>query len=79
MLQQFSDEGSQLQLCAGEELHYSEICATYPKLVIKNTHWSVSLDNQIIQPVSPAYQLGAHLWANPVENMSYSSIATIIN
>ena len=44
MLQQLSVEGSQLQLWAGEELHYSEMCATYPKLVIRNTHRSVSLD-----------------------------------
>ena len=56
MLQQLSVEGSQLQLCVGEELHYSGY-ATYPKLVIKNTQWSVSLDNQII-PCLPAYQVG---------------------
>ena len=75
MLQQLSVEGSQLQLWAGEELHYSEMCA---KLVIRNTQWSVSLDNQII-PCLPSLSIGAHLWANPVDNKSYSSIATIIN
>ena len=57
MLQQLSVEGSQLQLCVGEELHYSGY-ATYPKLVIKNTQWSVSLDNQIIYLISPPYQVG---------------------
>ena len=70
MLQQLSVEGSQLQLCAGEELHYSEMCATYPKLVIGNTQWSVSLDNQIIQPVSQLINweliCGQILWRIPV-------------
>ena len=75
MLQQLSVEGCQLQLWAGEELHYSEICATYPKIVIKNTQCSVSLDNQII-PCLPSLSSGAHLWENPVENRS---IATMIN
>ena len=62
MLQQLSVEGSQLQLWAREELHYSGY-ATYPKLVIRNTQWSVSLDNQII-PCLPSLSSGAHLWAN---------------
>ena len=39
------------------KLHYSETCATYPKLVIKNTQWSVSLGNQYTACL-PTYQVG---------------------
>ena len=40
MLQQLSVEGSQLQLWAGEELHYSEICMS-SRTLIGQSAWTI--------------------------------------
>ena len=48
------------------KLHYSVMSATYPEFVTKNTQFQAAADNQITEPVSQLFTVGAHFWDNPV-------------